>query len=161
MAKKSSSKSYRRDDRYSEENTSRRASIATKINKQICGNMCCPKCGKQMVLEKKYYQNSTYLLLVCSDCDVRAKVEERDHKLYLLSTPANKKTREMRAQAHRYMDAIINSNVMDKSTVYKYFNMQLFGYNGNLHIGECDAPTCSMIISEAKKILDFNGIKYE
>ena len=53
MAKKSSSKSYRRDDRYSEENTSRRASIATKINKQICGNMCCPKCGKQMVLEKK------------------------------------------------------------------------------------------------------------
>lgn len=161
MSKRISQNSYRRSDRFNAENTNRRASLSTKINKQIARNMCCPKCGKQMNLEKKQYQNSSYHLLICNDCDIRAKVEKVGNKLYLLSTPANRKTREMRAQAHRYIDALVKSNIMDKATAYKYLNMQLFGINANIHIGECDAPTCIMIINEAKKYLDSNNIKYD
>lgn len=154
--------SYNKYTKYDVEGKMRiKTRYATKIDKEITGPLLCPKCGREMEYQERHYPTGTTCLLVCPDHDIRAKVEMRNEKLYMLSTPADSKTRALRGQTHKYCDLIYKCGIMSRYDLYRYMTTKLTGLDTSLHIGEYDAPTCKLCIKAAKEILDLHHVSYD
>lgn len=87
----------------------------------------CPYCGGKMriVKAKEADADVTYLECVNNDAmhDVRGKVTPSNDKFRFLSTPADKKLRYLRQEAHFYMNLCIRNEIFkSKSDAYAYLN---------------------------------------
>lgn len=128
----------------------------------------CPYCGGRTVIRPASYvksnrQNST--LCVCENypsCDTYGRVSEtKNGNILLISTPACKKLRLLRSEAHHYFDIIVNSGVFsEKDELYKLLSARItIGRGHKIHIGECGEYSCQEIIAECIKIIYANKEK--
>lgn len=120
----------------------------------------CPKCGKLMQLEKAKYENRNNIHhLVCSNCDLRAKLRrEKNGKMVLVSTPADAKTRALRKEAHYYLGLVTKYEIFGtKSQTYQWLTEQVFTFGVGLrHIGEYSQYNCQKAIEVLIKCLQNN-----
>ncbi len=128
--------------------------MQTEIQKPVQFPVKCPYCGASMVIKPSSYVKSIHdaELLVCSnypDCNTYCQVEKNKKGRYLLlSTPADKKLREMRTEAHFYISMLIDNQIYERiSDVYDMLIHR--SSSGSLymkHIGECREYGCKEII---------------
>lgn len=121
----------------------------------------CPYCGGKMILRDSSYVHSKHseMLYVCEnypscDCYCRTRLNNRGKRI-LISTPADKKLREFRREAHYYFDAVMNAGIYtDKTDLYNLLSSRIILKDGQiLHIGECREYGCGQIIRECVNIL--------
>lgn len=110
-------------------------------------NYTCPYCGKKMqyMTADEFYGHAVRSIdkfIVCKDCDVRGRVKKcADDIYFLISTPANRKTRLLRTEAHYYFNKLYENGIFSgQPTAYAWltrcFGRQMFVKEVQCHIGE-------------------------
>lgn len=117
----------------------------------------CPKCGGFMEyvdsreIPGKENEHKKYLL--CRKDDIYCKTKKANSgNVYLESTPADKTTRKLRAEAHYYFNQIYEYNILPgKDSAYFWITHELgfvaLGKSTYKHIGEMDELLCKRTIA--------------
>ncbi len=120
--------------------------------------MKCPYCGAPVHLRSAdgiYKDNSKNVMLyVCSkypECDAYIRVHEGTLKP--MGTLANPKLRQLRTEAHKYIDIIQDKGYMTRDEVYHWMSNLISAPLSETHIGYMGEYYCTMVIEEAKKYL--------
>ena len=120
----------------------------------------CPNCGKFMRTQLADYDTSgNTFIIVCDACNlVGTARRERNGKILLKSVPADKKTRNLRAEAHYYFDILYKDGIfVSREQAYLWLSEQLFACDmGIRHIGEMNAEQCIRAIDKCRKCLEEN-----
>lgn len=127
----------------------------------------CPYCGQSMVIKngteiKTRFQDEQYF--VCRnypECDCYCRtLTVKGNKHRLVSTPADKKLRIMRAEAHHYLEAVINLGLYSydpehqTTHVYCMINDKTgLSIRSIAHIGECREYGCRQVANACVEIL--------
>lgn len=129
----------------------------------------CPYCGGRMVVKPAgslTHVKAKTDLLVCDnypECDCYCSIYRKgNNKVRLKSTPANRKLRDLRREAHWYMNLLLDNKIFNtKDDLYWYFTDQASG-NGltqNLHqnhVGEMEEYGCQKMIRKCIEVLYSN-----
>ncbi len=128
----------------------------------------CPYCGAKMKLMGAKEQNSKYedqLRYVCptEDCNCSARAQVINGSLMLISTPANRQLRNLRNEAHFWIQKLTETGVIsDKQGVAYYLsNTITTGASRYVHVGSCREAGCMDIIRACVKKLYENREKFE
>lgn len=121
--------------------------------------MRCPYCGGTLTLRSAdgiYHDNSNNTMLyVCSNypqCD--AYVRTHPGTTIPVGTPANRKLRNLRNEAHRHFDQLYRSGFMSKQDAYLWLAALLQAPLSQAHIGYLGEYYCTQVIEESKKLLE-------
>lgn len=133
----------------------------SQVNRVIdLNNYCCPICGNIMRWkEANYSDRKDVYLLICGKCDVLGKArKERNGTIVLKSVPADKKTRDLREEAHYYFDILYKEKIFNsREQAYLWLAEQIYSYDvGIRHIGEMNAEQCKRAIEVVKDCLAVN-----
>lgn len=121
---------------------------------QDISKVTCPYCGGKMILRDATFldhNKGTYPLMVCENypscdsyCTVR-KVEK--NKVALKSSPANKKLRALRREAHHYMKKLLENGIFETvNDVYWYLTNKSGNSSNMVHIGMMQEYGCKEVI---------------
>ena len=134
--------------------------------KEMCS---CPYCGGRMLIKpaayiKSKYENQDYI--VCENypvCDSYARVKVNNGSYEMISTPANKRLRLLRKEAHFWIDKLIETGIATNYTVaYTMTSQRLSTTNGTrIHIGQCRELICEEVITACVNILSNNRNRFD
>lgn len=125
----------------------------------------CPYCGKRMIPGKgkdvgsRHEENNIYRCPDFPSCDCYCRVDYYNNKIKMISTPANKKLRALRSQAHHYMNILTKNNIETARGVYRMLQFKYSYGTGQIHIGNCHEGACIEIINECISLIYNNKHK--
>lgn len=117
--------------------------------------MRCPYCGSgvQYVDSAVLYRGKgfgmIYLCAAFPACDARVGAHADGRPM---GTLANENTRQARIAAHEWFDLLWKDGQLTRREAYRFL-AQYLGVN-EVHIGESDIATCTLIIGFAKTYLE-------
>ena len=120
-------------------------------------NMCCPKCGKQVLLrsaEGIYKDNTDKQLYVCTgypECDTYVRVHPGT--VIPMGTLADGKLRSLRTKAHRHFDKLHQFGFMSRDDAYAWLADIIQAPFDKAHIGNLTEYYCQMVIEESDKLV--------
>ena len=115
----------------------------------------CPYCNSKMELHDGNYVNSKYknqMRYVCTNypkCDTSARAQKmKNGNWYLVSTPADKKLRKLRNEAHFWMSKMVETGVFsgEQEVAFYVSNKSMLCNGRRIHIGQCRDAACIDII---------------
>lgn len=129
----------------------------------------CPYCGKKMLLKdssevgSKYKGQERYICAGYPVCDSQARVQMVNGSYQLVSTPANKELRNLRREAHFWMDKLVETKTVDgKRSVAFFLSSKSMVSTGKwVHIGQCREEACKEIIALCINTLYDNRNNFE
>lgn len=126
-------------------------------------DLFCPYCRARakLVKQSEVYGSKAFnpdeYMYVCSNfnngCDAYVLTHKGTTKP--LGILANSEVRNLRIKAHRAIDSVIESGVMDKGQIYKYLETY-FGQKP-FHLGSSGIYNCQETIKLMKNILNTNS----
>lgn len=145
-------------------------SLDSNVWHEIKGNsITCPYDSYKMILKKgseledTSYKDAEYFVCTNPQCDCRCRSTIVGKKRVLLSTPANKRLRLMRNEAHHYLDAVISLGLFPydkektKKLAYRMINEKAGMSIGDMkHIGDCGEYHCQQFVTACIEILYSN-----
>lgn len=133
-----------------------------KKKRQQNNRMRCPYCGGTLILRSAdgiYYDNrNNTMLYVCShypQCDTY--VRTHPGTTIPVGTPANRKLRTLRSNAHRSFDQLYHSGLMSKQDAYIWLAELLQVPLSQAHIGYLGEYYCAMVMEESRKLLEHHA----
>lgn len=120
--------------------------------------MRCPHCGAAMILRSAdgiYRDNSKHTMLyVCRhypQCDTY--VRTHPGTTIPVGTPADRKLRALRREAHRHFDQLYRSGLMSKQDAYLWLAALLQAPLSQAHIGYLGEYYCKQVIQASQELL--------
>ena len=131
------------------------------LRKAINESPVCPYCGGKMILKSGQEIGSFYkdqMRYVCEnypDCETSARAEFYQGNWQMISTPANKKLRILRNEAHFWMEKLVDTGcISSEEQVAWYISAHSILANGKrIHIGQCREAACEDIIKICIELL--------
>ncbi len=114
----------------------------TEEYKLICTGKICPYCKQksEYVDSSIIYGRSYGMIYLCKACDAYCGVHKGSN--VSLGRLANKNLRELKKEAHKYLDEIWKSNEMSRSDTYIWLSKKLEIPLEYTHIGMFDENLC-------------------
>ena len=120
--------------------------------------MRCPHCGAAMILRSAdgiYRDNTGHAMLyVCRhypQCDTY--VRTHPGTTTPVGTPANRKLRALRSEAHRHFDQLYRSGLMSKQEAYRWLAALLQAPLSQAHIGYLGEYYCKQVIQASQDLI--------